>query len=149
MGLRGAQKKLKKTHDIYSLFLLLKLFSEMTGAVTSFCKKNLLQHFSSSNPTTCFRPFSSLCGISYLCYADDTELILSYLPSLTHSSACLSAYQPAHQLRLNPSMPELLYITVDASSCQASCDLPGEVYITPYVKALSPGTGNYCFLLIM
>lgn len=65
----------------------------------------------------CFRLFPSSHGISYLCYADETQLILSFLLSNNHSSTCLSACQAAHQPRLNPSRTELLYIP---------CDLPGK-----------------------
>ncbi|KAK3524687.1 hypothetical protein QTP86_000656 [Hemibagrus guttatus] len=56
-------------------------------------------------------------GFSYHCYADDTQLIFSFPPSDTMSSArksaCLvdiSSWMTAHQLKLNPSKTELLVI---------------------------------------
>ncbi|KAK3562932.1 hypothetical protein QTP86_011613 [Hemibagrus guttatus] len=56
-------------------------------------------------------------GFSYHCYADDTQLIFSFPPSDTTTSAristCLadiSSWMTAHQLKLNPSKTELLII---------------------------------------
>ncbi|KAK3529297.1 hypothetical protein QTP70_027733 [Hemibagrus guttatus] len=56
-------------------------------------------------------------GLSYHCYADDTQLIFSFPPSDTTASArisvCLadiSSWMTAHQLKLNPSKTELLII---------------------------------------
>ncbi|KAK3519649.1 hypothetical protein QTP86_002806, partial [Hemibagrus guttatus] len=56
-------------------------------------------------------------GFSYHCYADDTQLIFSFPPSDTTTSARISAcladissWMTAHQLKLNPSKTELLII---------------------------------------
>ena len=59
-------------------------------------------------------------GFSYHCYADDTQLIFSFPPSDTTASARISAcladissWMAAHQLKLNPSKTELLFIQGD------------------------------------
>ncbi|KAK3538107.1 hypothetical protein QTP70_029821, partial [Hemibagrus guttatus] len=64
-------------------------------------------------------------GFSYHCYADDTQLIFSFPPSDTTTSAristCLadiSSWMTAHQLKLNPSKTELLIIPGDPSPAQ-------------------------------
>uniref|UniRef100_A0A3B1KDT3 Reverse transcriptase domain-containing protein n=1 Tax=Astyanax mexicanus TaxID=7994 RepID=A0A3B1KDT3_ASTMX len=56
-------------------------------------------------------------GFSYHCYADDTQLILSFPPSDTQVSsrisACLSdvsMWMSSHHLKLNPSKTDLLFI---------------------------------------
>ncbi|KAK3520001.1 hypothetical protein QTP70_010414 [Hemibagrus guttatus] len=56
-------------------------------------------------------------GFSYHCYADDTQLIFSFLTTDTTASArilaCLvdiSSWMTAHQLKLNPSKTKLLVI---------------------------------------
>ncbi|MCJ8736954.1 hypothetical protein PDJAM_G00018110 [Pangasius djambal] len=56
-------------------------------------------------------------GFSYHCYADDTQLILSFPPSDTNVSAQISAcladissWMTAHQLKLDPTKTELLFI---------------------------------------
>ncbi|KAK3530038.1 hypothetical protein QTP86_009959 [Hemibagrus guttatus] len=64
-------------------------------------------------------------GFSYHCYADDTQLIFSFPPSDTTASARISAclvdissWMTAHQLKLNPSKTELLFIPGDPSPAQ-------------------------------
>ncbi|KAK3514235.1 hypothetical protein QTP70_010412 [Hemibagrus guttatus] len=64
-------------------------------------------------------------GFSYHSYADDTQLIFSFLPSDTTASAWISAclvdissWMTAHQLKLNPSKTELLVIPGDPSPAQ-------------------------------
>ncbi|KAK3544722.1 hypothetical protein QTP86_026121, partial [Hemibagrus guttatus] len=64
-------------------------------------------------------------GFSYHCYADDTQLIFSFPPSDTTTSARISAcladissWMTAHQLKLNPSKTELLIIPGDPSPAQ-------------------------------
>ncbi|MGZ1387020.1 reverse transcriptase domain-containing protein, partial [Lactobacillus delbrueckii subsp. bulgaricus] len=60
-------------------------------------------------------------GFSYHCYADDTQLVFCFPPSDTTASARISAcladvslWMAAHQLKLNASKTELLFIPADS-----------------------------------
>ncbi|KAI4892208.1 hypothetical protein NFI96_024095, partial [Prochilodus magdalenae] len=85
-------------------------------------------------------------GFSYHCYADDTQLMLSFPSSETQVcnriSACLtdiSSWMTAHHLKLNPSKTELLFIP---STTGPHCDLTisfGNSLITPTEDARSLG----------
>ncbi|KAI4893333.1 hypothetical protein NFI96_005518 [Prochilodus magdalenae] len=85
-------------------------------------------------------------GFSYHCYADDTQLMLSFPSSDTQVcnriSACLtdiSSWMTAHHLKLNPSKTELLFIP---STTGPHCDLAislGNSLITPSEDAGSLG----------
>ncbi|KAI4874412.1 hypothetical protein NFI96_007383 [Prochilodus magdalenae] len=85
-------------------------------------------------------------GFSYHCYADDTQLMLSFPSSDTQVcnriSACLtdiSSWMTAHHLKLNPSKTELLFIP---STTGPHCDLTisfGNSLITPTEDARSLG----------
>uniref|UniRef100_A0AAY4D7U5 Reverse transcriptase domain-containing protein n=1 Tax=Denticeps clupeoides TaxID=299321 RepID=A0AAY4D7U5_9TELE len=64
-------------------------------------------------------------GLSYHCYADDTQLLFSFPPSDLHAaskiSACLtdiSSWMAAHHLQLNPTKTELIFIPADSSPHQ-------------------------------
>ncbi|MCJ8746228.1 hypothetical protein PDJAM_G00139370 [Pangasius djambal] len=81
-------------------------------------------------------------GFSYHCYADDTQLILSFPPSDTHVSARISAcladissWMTAHQLKLNPSKTELLFIPGDSSPSQDLAISLDNSLISPSVTA--------------
>ncbi|KAK3505909.1 hypothetical protein QTP70_003614, partial [Hemibagrus guttatus] len=70
-------------------------------------------------------------GFSYHCYADDTQLIFSFPPSDTTTSARISAcladissWMTAHQLKLNPSKTELLIIPGVATANHLSPPIP-------------------------
>ncbi|KAI4880757.1 hypothetical protein NFI96_025941, partial [Prochilodus magdalenae] len=85
-------------------------------------------------------------GFSYHCYADDTQLMLSFPSSDTQVcnriSACLtdiSSWMTAHHLKLNPSKTELLFIP---STTGPHCDLTisfGNSLIAPTEDARSLG----------
>ncbi|KAI4886967.1 hypothetical protein NFI96_028650 [Prochilodus magdalenae] len=85
-------------------------------------------------------------GFSYHCYADDTQLMLSFPSSDTQVcnriSACLtdiSSWMTAHHLKLNPSKTELLFIP---GTTGPHCDLAisfGNSLIAPTEDARSLG----------
>ncbi|KAI4893115.1 hypothetical protein NFI96_020622 [Prochilodus magdalenae] len=85
-------------------------------------------------------------SFSYHCYADDTQLMLSFPSSDTQVcnriSACLtdiSSWMTAHHLKLNPSKTELLFIP---STTGPHCDLAisfGNLLITPTEDTRSLG----------
>ncbi|KAI4893312.1 hypothetical protein NFI96_034410 [Prochilodus magdalenae] len=85
-------------------------------------------------------------GFSYHCYADDTQLMLSFPSADTQVcnriSACLtdiSSWMTAHHLKLNASKTELLFIP---STTGPHCDLAisfGNSLITPTEDARSLG----------
>ncbi|MCI4375953.1 hypothetical protein PGIGA_G00115620 [Pangasianodon gigas] len=85
-------------------------------------------------------------GFSYHCYADDTQLILSFPPSDTHVSAQISAcladissWMAAHQLKLNPTKTELLFIPGDSSPSQDLAISLDNSLISPSVTARNLG----------
>ncbi|KAK3537219.1 hypothetical protein QTP70_003376 [Hemibagrus guttatus] len=83
---------------------------------------------------------------SYHCYADDTQLIFSFPPSDTTTSArisaCLAAissWMTAHQLKLNPSKTELLIIAGDPSPAQDLAISLSNSMISPSATARNLG----------
>ncbi|KAK3532908.1 hypothetical protein QTP70_002892, partial [Hemibagrus guttatus] len=85
-------------------------------------------------------------GFSYHCYADDTQLIFSFPPSDTTTSARISAcladissWMTAHQLKLNPSKTELLIIPGDPSPAQDLAISLSNSMISPTASALNLG----------
>ncbi|KAM9454703.1 uncharacterized protein Hap1MRO34_020492 [Clarias gariepinus] len=85
-------------------------------------------------------------GFSYHCYADDTQLVLSFPPSdtqvSTRISACLadiSFWMAAHQLKLNLSKTELLFIPCDSSPGQDLVISMDNNQITPSTTARNLG----------
>ncbi|KAJ8346891.1 hypothetical protein SKAU_G00282920 [Synaphobranchus kaupii] len=70
-----------------------------------------------STYTKSLGPVITAHGLSYHCYADDTQLFLSFSPSDTQVSARISAclrdiqsWMDNHHLKLNPGKTELIYI---------------------------------------
>ncbi|KAK3505666.1 hypothetical protein QTP70_005356 [Hemibagrus guttatus] len=85
-------------------------------------------------------------GFSYHCYADDTQLIFSFPPSDTTTSAQISAclvdissWMTAHQLKLNPSKTELLIIPGDPSPAQDLAISLSNSMISPTASARNLG----------
>ncbi|KAK3526424.1 hypothetical protein QTP70_025458 [Hemibagrus guttatus] len=85
-------------------------------------------------------------GFSYHCYADDTQLIFSFPPSDTTTSARISAcladissWMTAHQLKLNPSKTELLIIPDDPSPAQDLAISLSNSMISPTASARNLG----------
>ncbi|KAK3551897.1 hypothetical protein QTP70_031559 [Hemibagrus guttatus] len=85
-------------------------------------------------------------GFSYHCYADDTQLIFSFPPSNTTTSARISAcladissWMTAHQLKLNPSKTELLIIPGDPSPAQDLAISLSNSMISPTASARNLG----------
>ncbi|KAI4905249.1 hypothetical protein NFI96_024613 [Prochilodus magdalenae] len=85
-------------------------------------------------------------GFSYHCYADDTQLVLSFPSSDTqvcnHISACLtdiSSWMTAHHLKLNPSKTELLFIPSTTGPHRDLAISFGNSFITPTEDARSLG----------
>ncbi|KAK3540433.1 hypothetical protein QTP70_030982 [Hemibagrus guttatus] len=85
-------------------------------------------------------------GFSYHCYADDTQLIFSFPPSDTTTSARISAcladissWMTAHQLKLNPSKTELLIIPGDPSPAQDLAISLSNSMISPSATARNLG----------
>ncbi|KAK3572751.1 hypothetical protein QTP86_007041 [Hemibagrus guttatus] len=85
-------------------------------------------------------------GFSYHCYADDTQLIFSFPPSETTTSARISAcladissWMTAHQLKLNPSKTELLIIPGDPSPAQDLAISLSNSMISPTASARNLG----------
>ncbi|KAK3506756.1 hypothetical protein QTP70_023753, partial [Hemibagrus guttatus] len=85
-------------------------------------------------------------GFSYHCYADDTQLIFSFPPSDTTTSARISAcladissWMTAHQLKLNPSKTELLIIPGDPSPAQDLAVCLSNSMISPTASARNLG----------
>ncbi|KAF5891033.1 reverse transcriptase family protein, partial [Clarias magur] len=85
-------------------------------------------------------------GFSYHCYADDTQLVFSFPPSdtrvSTRISACLadiSSWMAAHQLKLNLSKTELLFIPGDSSPGQDLVISLDNNQITPSATARNLG----------
>ncbi|KAK3554931.1 hypothetical protein QTP86_001562 [Hemibagrus guttatus] len=85
-------------------------------------------------------------GLSYHCYADDTQLIFSFPPSDTTASARISAcladissWMTAHQLKLNPSKTELLIIPGDPSPAQDLAISLSNSMISPSATARNLG----------
>ncbi|KAK3545133.1 hypothetical protein QTP70_001403 [Hemibagrus guttatus] len=88
-------------------------------------------------------------GFSYHCYADDTQLIFSFPPSDTTTSARISAcladissWMTAHQLKLNPSVSiktELLIIPGDPSPAQDLAISLSNSMISPTASARNLG----------
>ncbi|KAK3521007.1 hypothetical protein QTP86_015761, partial [Hemibagrus guttatus] len=85
-------------------------------------------------------------GFSYHCYADDTQLIFSFPPSDTTTSARISAcladissWMTAHQLKLNPSKTELLIIPGDPSPAQNLTISLSNSMISPTASARNLG----------
>ncbi|KAK3517255.1 hypothetical protein QTP70_001470 [Hemibagrus guttatus] len=85
-------------------------------------------------------------GFSYHCYADDTQLIFSFPPSDTTTSARISAcladissWMTAHQLKLNPSKTELLIIPGDPSPAQDLAISLSNSMISPSASARNLG----------
>ncbi|KAK3552410.1 hypothetical protein QTP86_011646 [Hemibagrus guttatus] len=85
-------------------------------------------------------------GFSYHCYADDTQLIFSFPPSDTTTSARISAcladissWMTAHQLKLNPSKTELLIIPGDPSPAQDLAISLSNSMISPTASARNLG----------
>ncbi|KAK3542234.1 hypothetical protein QTP86_021394 [Hemibagrus guttatus] len=85
-------------------------------------------------------------GFSYHCYADDTQLIFSFPPSDTTTSARISAcladissWMTAHQLKLNPSKTELLIIPGDPSPAQDLAITLSNSMISPTASARNLG----------
>ncbi|KAK3561767.1 hypothetical protein QTP86_013416 [Hemibagrus guttatus] len=85
-------------------------------------------------------------GFSYHCYADDTQLIFSFPPSDTTTSARISAcladissWMAAHQLKLNPSKTELLIIPGDPSPAQDLAKSLSNSMISPSASARNLG----------
>ncbi|KAK3569886.1 hypothetical protein QTP86_006751 [Hemibagrus guttatus] len=85
-------------------------------------------------------------GFSYHCYADDTQLIFSFPPSDTTTSARISAcladissWMTAHQLKLNPSKTELLIIPGDPSPAQDLAISLSNSMISPTASAHNLG----------
>lgn len=83
-------------------------------------------------------------GLSNHRYADDTQVILLFLPSHTDVSAWISecltdmwSCMAANQLKLNPSKTELLYISGDSSLPRSrSEDLPGQHSVPHLILSL-------------
>ncbi|KAI4878090.1 hypothetical protein NFI96_027884, partial [Prochilodus magdalenae] len=85
-------------------------------------------------------------GFSYHCYADDTQLMISFPSSDTqvcnHISACLtdiSSWMTAHHLKVNPSKTKLLF---SPSTTGPHCDFTisfGNSLITPTEDTRSLG----------
>ncbi|XP_064158767.1 uncharacterized protein LOC135236382 isoform X2 [Anguilla rostrata] len=89
-------------------------------------------------------PVITAHGMSYHCYADDTQLFLSFPPSDTQVSAritaCLSDIQSwmvRHHLKLNPGKTELIYIPALNSPLSDLSISLGNTILTP-----SPSTRN-------
>ncbi|KAK3548188.1 hypothetical protein QTP70_005188 [Hemibagrus guttatus] len=85
-------------------------------------------------------------GFSYHCYTDDTQLIFSFPPSDTTTSARISAclvdissWMTAHQLKLNPSKTELLVIPGDPSPAQDLAISLSNSMISPSATARNLG----------
>ncbi|KAI4900229.1 hypothetical protein NFI96_026022, partial [Prochilodus magdalenae] len=85
-------------------------------------------------------------GFSYHCYADDTQLMLSFPSSKTQVcnriSACLtdiSSWMTAHHLKLNPSKTELLLIPSTTGPYHDLAISLGNSLITPTEDARSLG----------
>ncbi|KAK3567160.1 hypothetical protein QTP86_011299 [Hemibagrus guttatus] len=85
-------------------------------------------------------------GFSYHCYADDTQLIFSFPPSDTTTSARISAclagissWMTAHQLKINPSKTELLIIPGDPSPAQDLTISLSNSMISPTASARNLG----------
>ncbi|KAK3520314.1 hypothetical protein QTP70_021348 [Hemibagrus guttatus] len=85
-------------------------------------------------------------GFSYHCYNDDTQLIFSFPPSNTTTSARISAcladissWMTAHQLKLNPSKTELLIIPGDPSPAQDLAISLSNSMISPSATARNLG----------
>ncbi|KAI4874129.1 hypothetical protein NFI96_001936 [Prochilodus magdalenae] len=85
-------------------------------------------------------------GFSYHCYADDTQLMLSFPSSDTQVcnriSACLtdiSSWMTAHHLKLNPSKTELLFIPSTTGPHRDLAISFGNSLITPTEDARSLG----------
>ncbi|KAI4889608.1 hypothetical protein NFI96_014629 [Prochilodus magdalenae] len=85
-------------------------------------------------------------GFSYHCYADDTQLMLSFPSSDTQVcnriSACLtdiSSWRTAHHLKLNPSKTELLFIPNTTGPHHDLTILFGNSLIAPTEDARSLG----------
>uniref|UniRef100_A0AAR2KZX5 Reverse transcriptase domain-containing protein n=1 Tax=Pygocentrus nattereri TaxID=42514 RepID=A0AAR2KZX5_PYGNA len=85
-------------------------------------------------------------GFSYHCYADDTQLILSFPPNDTQVSTRIAAsladvasWMTTHHLKLNPSKTEMLYIP-GSSGIRCDLSIPFEnTLITPSTEARSLG----------
>ncbi|KAL7875959.1 hypothetical protein AOLI_G00109220, partial [Acnodon oligacanthus] len=88
----------------------------------------------------------SFHGFSYYCYADDTQLMLSFAPSDTQVSsrisACLSdisSWMAAHHLKLSPSKTELIFIPASTGPHHDLAISFENSLIVPSVEARSLG----------
>ena len=85
-------------------------------------------------------------GLSYHCYADDTQLFLSFPPTDTQAPACISAclsdissWMSTNHLRLNLAKTELLYLPAKYSPLADLSITIENVVVTPSTVAKNLG----------